>query len=67
MSFMTFNDVAKETGVSLQTVRTWNKQGKLPTVFKFGSQYRVSVHDFEQWIEAQKIEFKEGSGVTDVE
>ena len=64
---MTFNEVAKETGVSLQTVHLWNKQGKLPTVFRFGSQYRISNHDFEQWIDAQKIVNPGAKGVSDVE
>lgn len=66
MEFITFSEIAKATGVTTQTVHSWHKLGQLPTVFKFGNKYRISLHDFEQWLGAQQIDLSKSQGVSDV-
>ncbi len=51
--FYTCEEIAKLMGIKISTARTYCKTGKIPCM-KVGKGYRVSVADFNEWLETEK-------------
>ena len=51
--FYTCEEIAELMSIKISTARTYCKTGKMPCV-KVGRSYRVSVADFNEWLEAEK-------------
>lgn len=50
----TMQEISKELRVTTKTVRNWIEQGILKA-YKFGSQYRVELKDYEEFLSKSKI------------
>jgi excisionase family DNA binding protein len=53
--FLTENDVAELTKISLGTLRRWRLARKGPKFHKFGSLVRYEESDLEEWRKAQPV------------
>ena len=47
-------DVAEHLSISLDTVRTWIKAGKLPA-YKAGKRYKFKLSEVDEWVREGKI------------
>ena len=52
--WVNIEDVAEHLSVSLDTVRTWLKDGKLPS-YKAGKRYKFKLSEVDQWVKEGKI------------
>ncbi len=51
--FYSCEEIAELMGIKISTIRTYCKEGKIPSV-KIGRSYRISAKDFEEWCEDSK-------------
>lgn len=49
-------EVAEQTGIPVETLRTWRKQGRGPKAARIGSCVMYRAADVEAWIEQQFAE-----------
>jgi len=52
--WVNIEDVAEHLSISLDTARTWLKEGKLPS-YKVGKRYKFKLSEIDSWIFAGKI------------
>lgn len=52
--YLTTEDIAKRLNISVSTVRRYIRAGKLKAV-KLERAYRISPHDFEQFLKEREI------------
>lgn len=47
-------DIAEHLSLSVDTVRTWVKEGKLP-VYRAGKRYKFKISEVDEWVREGKI------------
>ena len=52
--WVNIEDVADHLSISLDTARTWLKDGKLPS-YKVGKRYKFKLSEIDSWVFAGKI------------
>jgi len=52
-SFLTLQEVSELLRVSVQTVRRWIKEGRLPA-YKVGRAWRIGKVDLDKWLNRQR-------------
>ncbi len=52
--WVNLEDIADYLNVTLETVRTWVREGKLPA-FKAGRLYKFKLSDVDEWVRTGKI------------
>lgn len=52
--WVNLEDVAEHLSLSVDTVRVWVKNGKLP-VYRAGKRYKFKISEIDEWVRAGKI------------
>lgn len=52
--WVNLEDVADHLSISQDTVRTWIKEGKLPS-YKAGKRYKFKLSEVDEWVRDGKI------------
>jgi excisionase family DNA binding protein len=47
--WVNLEDIAEHLSVSMDTIRTWIKEGKLP-VYRAGKQYKFKISEVDEWV-----------------
>lgn len=52
--WVNLEDVAEHLSLSVDTVRVWVRNGKLP-VYRAGKRYKFKISEIDEWVRAGKI------------
>jgi excisionase family DNA binding protein len=52
--WVNLEDIAKHLSLSMDTVRTWVKESKLP-VYRAGKRYKFKISEVDEWVREGKI------------
>ena len=52
--YLSVEGVAQRLNVSVNTVRAWRSEGKLPPAYKLGKHVRYRVDQLDRWVEARR-------------
>ena len=52
--WVNLEDVAEHLSLSQDTVRTWIKEGKLPS-YKAGKRYKFKISEVDEWVRTGRI------------
>ena len=51
--FLTVEDIARDLGVTEDTVRSWIREKKLPA-YRVGREYRIKIVDYERFLQQRR-------------
>ena len=52
--WVNLEDIAEHLSLSIDTVRAWVKEGKLP-VYRAGKRYKFKISEVDEWVREGKI------------
>jgi len=52
--WVNLEDIAEHLSLSIDTVRAWVKEGKLP-VYRAGKRYKFKISEVDEWVRKGKI------------